>query len=295
MTERPPLSARFSIAAIIILPLLAVAMLWRVTSHAPLRVPDYVIRVKLPPVGGLVGLPVIEGPPDASRPLVVIDAGHGGHDPGASGPNGQREKDITLNLAMSLREALIRSGRVRVAMTRADDRFLVLEERSGIARRLGADLFISIHADAADNPQASGATIYTLSDVASDAEAQRMAARENKADVVNGVVLGGRSDAVTSILVDLSRREASANSVKFADLVLREGQGKLPFHNEPQRKAGFVVLKSLDMPSVLLEAGYISNSADAMAMGQEAWRQGFAATLSNAIEIFLASQMLGQP
>lgn len=295
MTERAPIRAYFHIAAIIVLPLLAVLSLWRVTSHAAPHVPEYVVRVKLPPVGGLVGLPVIEGAPDASRPLVVIDAGHGGHDPGASGPNGQREKDITLDLAMSLREALIRSGRVRVAMTRADDRFLVLEERSGIARRLGADLFISIHADAADNPQASGATVYTLSDVASDAEAQRMAARENKSDVVNGVALGGQSNAVSSILVDLSRREAAANSVKFSDLVLREGQGKLPFHKDAKRKAGFVVLKSLDMPSVLLEAGYISNSADAVAMGQTEWRQGFAATLSSAIEIFLASQMQDQP
>lgn len=295
MTERAPISARFSIVAVIVLPLLAVGLLWRVASHSPQRVPDYVVRVKLPPVGGLVGLPVIEGPPDASRPLVVIDAGHGGHDPGASGPNGQREKDITLDLAMSLREALIRSGRVRVAMTRADDRFLVLEERSGIARRLGADLFISIHADAADNSQASGATVYTLSDVASDEEAQRMAARENTADMVNGVALGGQSDTVSSILVDLSRREAAANSVKFSDLVLREGQGKLPFHSDPQRKAGFVVLKSLDMPSVLLEAGYISNSADALAMSQTDWRQGFATTLASAIEIFLASQMQDQP
>ena len=295
MTERALVKARFSIAVIIVLPLLAAAILWRVVSHAPMHIPDYVIRVQLPPVGGLVGLPVIEGPPDASRPLVVIDAGHGGHDPGASGPNSQREKDITLELAMSLRQALLQSGRVRVAMTRSDDRFLVLDERSGIARRLGADLFVSIHADAADNPQASGATVYTLSDVASDAEAQRMAARENKADVVNGIVLGGQSNTVSSILVDLSRREAAANSAKFSELVLREGQGKLPFHSNPQRKAGFVVLKSLDMPSVLLEAGYISNSADAAAMGQTEWRQGFAATVSSAIEIFLAGQMQDQP
>lgn len=291
MTDLARTRARFRMAATLALPLVAVGLLWQTSVVRAAQRPDYVVRVGLPPVGGSLGLPVIEGPPDASRPLVVIDAGHGGHDPGASGAAGQREKDLTLDLARAVRDALIQSGRVRVAMTRAEDRYLVLEERSGIARRMGADLFISIHADAADNVEASGATLYTLSDVASDGVAQRLAARENRADVVNGVALGGKSDSVSSILVDLSRREMAANSQQFSDLVLREGQGRMTFHGNPQRQAGFVVLKSLDMPSVLIEAGYISNATDVQALGNEGWRAGFAATLSRAIEIFLARQM----
>lgn len=289
MDARLPL--RPKTIAIAALPVLALAGLAAVVITSPVERPDYVIHVALPPAGGAAGLPVIEGPPDASRPLVVIDAGHGGHDPGASG-SGRREKDLTLALAMAVRDELIRDGRVRVAMTRRDDRFLVLEERAGIARRLGADLFISIHADAADNPQASGATIYTLSDTASDKQAQQLAARENRADVVNGVALGGKSDNVSSILVDLSRREMAANSIRFADLFLREGAGRMAFHATPQRQAAFVVLKSLDMPSALIEAGYISNAADADALADGDWRAGFAQSLANAIEIFLAGQAL---
>lgn len=280
---------RLKIAGIATLPLLALAGLGVAVRTSQAKVPDYVLHVPLPPVGGAVGLPVIEGPPDASRPLVVIDAGHGGHDPGASGAGGLREKDLTLALAQSLRQALLQSGKVRVALTRSDDRFLVLDERSGIARRMGADLFISVHADAADNTDASGATVYTLSDTASDTVAARLAARENKADVVNGVSLGDKSDTVSSILVDLSRREMAQRSVKFSDLVLREGEGRMRFHADPQRGAGFVVLKSLDMPSVLIEAGYISNAADAQALDDAAWRSGFAETLTKAIEIFLAT------
>jgi len=282
---------RLKIIGIAALPLLAVAGLWTVLRSSQSHVPEYVLRVPLPPVGGAVGLPVIEGPPDASRPLVVIDAGHGGHDPGASGSGGLREKDLTLALVKAVRDALLEDGRVRVALTRADDRFLVLDERSGIARRMGADLFISVHADAADNVDANGATVYTLSDTASDTVAQRLAARENRADVVNGVPLGGKSDAVSSILVDLSRRDMAANSVRFSDLVLRESNGKLQFHTNPQRQAGFVVLKSLDMPSVLIEAGYISNDDNARLLENDTWRRQFAQGIASAIEIFLARQM----
>ena len=150
-----------------------------------------------------VVLPRIEGPAGSRLPLVVIDAGHGGHDPGAISPHsGKREKDITLALARAVRDDLLASGRVRVALTRGDDRYLVLEERFGIARRLKADLFISIHADAAENQTASGASIYTLSEVASDREAARLAARENKANVINGVDLGAHSGDVSSILFE---------------------------------------------------------------------------------------------
>lgn len=266
----------------------AAAILLAMAYAAPVRLPDYVIRIALPSRTGQIGLPRVEGPADASRPLVVIDAGHGGHDPGASGQHGEREKMITLSLALALRDALLADGRVRVALTRDGDRFLALEERSGIARRLKADLFVSIHADASESPDATGATVYTLSDRGSDAIADAVARRENRADTVNGVELGGRSDAVTAILVSLSQREMRERSKAFGALVVREGEGKVRFHHDPEREAAFVVLKSLDLPSALIEAGYISSPDDASALGNPGWRKGFAASVASAIEIYLA-------
>lgn len=282
---------RVLIAVVLGVPLAVVtaaAILFAMVYAAPAREPSSVIRIALPSTHGEVGLPKVEGPADASRPLVVIDAGHGGHDPGASGQRGEKEKAVTLALALSLREALLADGRVRVALTRDGDRFLALEERSGIARRLKADLFVSIHADASESPDATGATVYTLSDRGSDAVADAVAKRENKADTVNGVELGGKSDAVTAILVSLSQREMRERSKAFAALVLREGQGKVRFHTDPEREAAFVVLKSLDLPSALIEAGYISSPDDAGALANSDWRKGFAASVASAIEIYLA-------
>ena len=266
----------------------AAAILVALSFAKPAGIPANVIRIALPSGAAQIGLPRIDGPADASRPLVVIDAGHGGHDPGASGQRGQREKAITLTLALALRDALLADGRVRVALTRYSDRFLALEERSGIARRLKADLFISIHADASESPDATGATVYTLSDRGSDAIADAVARRENKADTVNGVELGGKSDSVTAILVSLSQREMRERSKAFAALVLREGEGKVRFHTDPEREAAFVVLKSLDLPSALIEAGYISSPDDASALANPGWRKDFAAAVASAIEIYLA-------
>jgi N-acetylmuramoyl-L-alanine amidase len=286
---------RVAIIAGFIVPL-AVLLLWaRFWLGLGVGYPGSVVRVVLPDGARLIGLPPVEGPPDASRPLVVIDAGHGGHDPGASGGGSLREKSLTLMLARAVRDALIADGRVRVALTRDSDRFLVLEERSGIAQRLGADLFVSIHADAAENGDATGATVYTLSDRASDTVAQQLAARENRSDMINGVVLGAQSNSVSSILVDLSRREMKEQSRLLSDLVLREGEGHLRFHAEPQREAAFVVLKSLDLPSILLEAGYISSPDDASNMANATWRKDFGKTVAGAIEIFLARQQAGLP
>ena len=250
----------------------------------------FAVRLTLPTSGGQIGLPAVQGPADASRPLIVIDAGHGGHDPGASGPLGGQEKAVTLALARAVRDALLKQGRVRVALTRDSDRFLVLEERAGIARRLGADAFVSIHADASEAGGASGATIYTLSDRGSDAVADRLAARENRADTINGVALGDKSDAVSSILVDLARREMRTRSQRFSALVLREGKQVLRFHADPEREAAFVVLKTLDLPSLLIEAGYISNPSDARALADPAWRADFGKSIAAAISIYLAQQ-----
>jgi N-acetylmuramoyl-L-alanine amidase len=257
-------------------------------------IPAYVVHLTLPDGTRPIDLPPIEGPADASRPLVVIDAGHGGHDPGASGPNGEHEKMMTLALALAVRDALVADGRVRVALTRSDDRFLVLQERSGIAQRLHADLFLSIHADAVDGADATGATVYTLSDKGSDAVADMVAARENRVDTVNGTALGGKDNAVSQVLVDLSQQRMRSDSLMFAGLIRREGEGHFRFRHEPMQQAAFVVLKSLDVPSVLLEAGYISSPEDVREMHSRAWRDEFGRAVAHAIEIFLANQNAGQ-
>ena len=239
-----------------------------------------------------VALPRIEGPANDRLPLVVIDAGHGGHDPGAISPhNGKREKDITLALARAIRADLLSSGRVRVALTRADDRFLVLEERYGIARRLKADLFISVHADAAENQQASGASIYTLSEVASDREAARLAARENKANVINGVDLGAHSGDVSAILLDLTQRETMNVASEFARLLQREASGDVKFRTTAHRFASFIVLKAPDTPSVLFETGFISNKDDSEFLGSQAGQKKVARGVRNAVQFHFARQI----
>jgi N-acetylmuramoyl-L-alanine amidase len=248
---------------------------------------DYILRVDLPSANGEIGLPAIEGPPDASRPLVVIDAGHGGYDPGA-GSWPLVEKVLTLQLAKALRRDLLASGGIRVAMTRDDDRFLALSERSGIARRLGADLFISIHADSTEMGDAQGASVYTLSERGTSEAAARMAERENRADRINGVSLETASDTVSAILVDLSQREALGNSSDFARLALREVRGKLRLHDEEVQSAAFVVLKSPDLPSVLFESGYISNPVDVAFLASEQGQATFAKAIGQAIRVYFA-------
>lgn len=249
----------------------------------------YVIRFELPKPGA-ADLPKVLGPPDASRPLVVIDAGHGGHDPGASG-QGFREKDLVLGLATALRDKLVADGGIRVALTRSDDRFLVLGERFAIARALGADLFLSIHADSAgEEDQIAGASIYTLSNDASSQAAARFAARENAADSVNGVDLSNQSDAVSTILVELSQRRTQADSAEFAGLITREGAGILQFHPQARRSAGLAVLRAPDVPSVLYEAGFISNRDEANRLASPEGRARFADVLARAIRIYFARQ-----
>lgn len=247
------------------------------------------ITVPIPPAARGIALPRIEGINDGARPLVVIDAGHGGHDPGAvNAETGHREKDVTLAIARAIRDELVKSGRVRVAMTRDDDRFLVLQERYGIARKLGADLFLSIHADAADNGQAHGATVYTLSETASDREAARLAARENRADILNGVDLGGQSGDVSSILIDLTQRESLDTSARFARLLEREATPLVPFRSPAHRFASLVVLKAPDTPSVLFETGYISNAQDAAFLSSSEGRDKIARGVARAIEVHFA-------
>ncbi len=251
---------------------------------------DYVVRVLLPEAGDPVDLPPIYGPQDRTRPLVVIDAGHGGKDPGASGA-GYREKDIVLGLALALRDELVEQGGIRVALTREDDSFLVLEERPEIARRMGADLFVSIHADSAGEVEGvRGASIYTLSTRASSEAAARFAERENAADEVNGVRIEDQSDAVGDILVELSQRRVQQTSAEFADLITREGRGVLRFHPQERRAAALAVLRAPDVPAVLYESGFVSNPDDARQLTSPEGQRDFARVMARAIRIFFARQ-----
>lgn len=247
------------------------------------------ITVPIPPVGRGIELPPVLGPREGARPLVVIDAGHGGHDPGAVNAKlGKREKDLTLAIAQAIRDALLKTGRIRVALTRDDDRFLVLQERYGIARRLNADLFISVHADSAENEEAHGATVYTLSEVASDREAARLAARENRADILHGVNLGGQRGDISSILIDLTQRESMASSATFARVLKREASAHMGFRTPYHRFASLVVLKAPDMPSVLFETGYISNETDAAFLASREGQARIARGVARAVEVHFA-------
>jgi N-acetylmuramoyl-L-alanine amidase len=283
---------RLQIALIFLAPAVLVGALYLfgLTIPVPALGRDYVIRVVLPDPDRPIGLPPVAGPSDPSRPLVVIDAGHGGHDPGALGLD-FREKTLALGLALALRDELVREGGVRVALTRSDDRFLALDERVDIARKLGADLFLSIHADSAgEKDEVTGASVYTLSSKASSEAAARVAARENSADSVNGVKLAGRSDAVANILVDLAQRRTSEQSAAFVNLIVREGEGVLKFHPDPHRSADFVVLRAPDVPSALYESGFISNPADAARLMSPEGRKRFANVMARAIRIYFARQ-----
>ncbi len=252
----------------------------------------YQVSVPIGTARRSLALPRVYGPNDPGLPLVVLDPGHGGHDPGAVARSGTlNEEQVTLQIAQRVRDALVATGRVRVALTRESDRFLVLEERFGIARRLNADLFISLHADSAENPEARGASIYTLSEVASDREAARLAARENRANILNGVDLGGTTSDLRSILIDLTQRETMNLSADFARTLQRTGGADIPFRNAPHRFAGFVVLKAPDMPSVLIETGFMTNAEDAARISSVSGQQAIARGITQAVLTHFARQI----
>lgn len=249
---------------------------------------DYVVSVDIRSPDALVNLPRIDGPQDAARPLVVIDAGHGGRDPGA-GTGAIREKDLTLAIARALRSDLLGNGGIRVALTRDDDRFLSLAERSAIARRMGADLFISIHADSTEGEtDVVGASIYTLSATGSSEVAERIAARENAVDLIGGVPIRQQDDTVSAILVDLSQRRTQGKSEEFARLILREARGKVRFKEATFQSAAFAVLKSPELPSVLLESGFINNPADAARLASGEGQEALAQVVGQAVRVYFA-------
>lgn len=284
MTERSRL------LLIVLLPLAVLAAILAATLAfaRPANGPGFVARVALPDADAALVLPDVGGEED--WPLVVIDAGHGGHDPGASG-QGFTEKRLVLGLALALRETLLEGGGVRVALTREGDDFRALDERFEIARRLGADLFLSIHADSAgEASEVAGASVYTLSSAASSEAAARFAARENASDRINGQDIGGQSDSVSTILVELSQRRTQEQSSEFAQLILREGEGILSFHPQPKRAAALKVLQAPDVPSVLYESGFITNESDARRLGSAEGRARFAETMARAIRVYFARQ-----
>ena len=228
----------------------------------------------------------VRGP--AGRPIVVIDAGHGGRDPGASAVSGTvSEKQLTLALGRELAQRLVDRGRVRVAMTRSSDRYLSLEQRAAIARKIGASLYISLHMDSAPNPLARGASVYSLSDVASDAEADRLARSENAA---GEAVSSEGNDSVRALLSDLALRDQMSASADLASRVVRKAAGQVALRPEPHRFAAFHVLRRAETPAVLFEAGYISNADDELMLTDPAKRGTIALALAQAIEADVAAR-----
>ncbi|WP_404480872.1 N-acetylmuramoyl-L-alanine amidase [Novosphingobium sp. BL-52-GroH] len=275
------------------LALLAAAFVLNGTIATGAGAYDYVVRFDLPSVNAPVGLPRVDGPPDASRPLVVIDPGHGGFDPGA-GQGALKEKAIALRIALALRDKLLASGGLRVALTRDTDRFIALADRPDIARRLNADLFVSIHADSAPANSARGASVYVLSESGSSEAATRFAARENGADRVNGVALSTTNANVGAILLDLSQRGAQAGSTQAAGLLLRElGDSGMGLHRDRPETAALAVLKAPDIPSILFETGYINNPQDAEVLGSARGQQALAEAGAKAIRAYFARKLGG--
>jgi N-acetylmuramoyl-L-alanine amidase len=233
--------------------------------------------------------------PGDTRPMIVVDPGHGGIDNGTHAPSGEQEKDLVLRFATMLREKLEKTGKYRVAMTRADDTFVPLNDRVRFARGQGAQLFISIHCDALARGEGSadGATIYTASDKASDAEAQRLADAENRADIIAGVNLAAESDDIADILIDLAQRETKTFSASFARLVATEFKSATRLHKNPVRSAGFRVLKAPDIPSVLIELGYVSNPADLKQLISDQWRARTSEAVAQAVHTYFTTRMAG--
>lgn len=215
--------------------------------------------------------------------IVVLDPGHGGKDPGAIGGSGTYEKTLTLAMGKELQTILQKRG-YTVYLTRSNDIFIPLRQRIKIAQKYKADLFMSIHADSAQNRQATGLSVYTLSDTASDAEAAALAERENKADIIGGVDLGGNTKEVNDILISLSQTDTRNKSSKYATYLVKEMAKSVKLVKNTHRFAGFAVLKAPDIPSSLLEMGYLSNRTEEANLKRPAYRQKLANAAANAID-----------
>ncbi len=242
---------------------------------------------------GKQGLP---RPPADALPLVVIDPGHGGIDPGATGPHGESEKQLVLAIGQMLKTKLEASGKLRVEMTRDSDIFVPLSERVRIGRTKSAALFISLHADTLnDEPGVRGATVYTLSDKASDAGAAQLADKENKVDQLAGIDASEDKETVSDILFDLARRETRVFSLSFAKILIAQLQGvPANVNKNPHRFAGFRVLKAPDVPSVLLELGYLSSAEDARQLASPEWQDKLTSSAADAVTRFVTTRVSGK-
>ena len=243
-------------------------------------------------------VPAAAAPQAASadpRPLIVLDPGHGGIDTGTRAPSGELEKDIVLDFAKRLRERIVKAGKYRVLLTRTDDTFVPLADRVQIARNAGAALLVSIHADSLPRKEgdAEGATIYTLSETASDPQAARLAEQENRADVIAGVDLKQEPEDVAGILLDLAQRETKTFSVQLAHKLVGEMKETTRLHKEPIKSAGFRVLRAPDVPSVLIELGYVSNKQDLQALLSDGWRDRAAGAIAAAVDDYFSAHLAG--
>ena len=220
------------------------------------------------------------------RPLIVLDPGHGGVDPGTHGRSGIYEKHITLSAAREFKAMLEKSGRYRVLLTRNRDIFIRLRDRISIARDAGADLFISLHADAIKNRKIRGLSVYTLSERASDKEAAGLAEKENKSDLIAGIDLSDKTPEVANILIDLTQRESMNQSARFAEGLVKELARKTKLLRNTHRFAGFVVLKAPDVPSVLIELGFLSNRRDEKALTRKPYRAKLGRAIVEAVNSY---------
>ena len=218
------------------------------------------------------------------KPLIVLDPGHGGVDPGAIGTSGTYEKHITLSAAREFKELLEKTGRYRVMVTRERDIFIPLRDRVAFAREAGGDLFISLHADSIKRRNIRGLSVYTLSENASDKEAAELAESENKADLIAGVDLSHETPEVTNILIDLAQRETMNESAHFAALMVKELGRQTRLLRNTHRFAGFRVLKAPDVPSVLVEMGFLSNRQDERDLQKKSYRAKLGAALVEAVD-----------
>jgi N-acetylmuramoyl-L-alanine amidase len=225
-----------------------------------------------------------------AKPVLVIDPGHGGIDPGARAADGTLEKDVTLAFANELKTTIEEIGRYDAVLTREDDHALALRGRVERARVAGASLFISLHADALpEEPEVRGLSVYTLSDTASDAEAAALAQKENRADIIAGVDLSGEPEDVMQILIDLAQRQTMSQAQAFAEGLTHEFRGRALLVKNAHRAAGFRVLKAPDVPSVLIELGYLSNATDLANLKSDAWRRSMTLALCDAIDRHFAA------
>lgn len=276
------LDSRGKLAGVALAALAGVAILFAFASRSGAAAQS-TLTINLPPAANdkIYGAAQARG-----RPIVVIDPGHGGRDPGARSVSGEAaEKDLTLALASELRDKLVERGRVRVAMTRADDRYLTLDERAAVARRLNAAMFVSLHMDSAPNPLARGASVYSLSDVASDADAARFAAQENA-----GAVAREANGSVESMLSDLAVRDQMGASAEFATRLVGKSAGRFELRPNPHRFASFHVLRRAGTSAVLFEGGYLSNVDDEALLRTPEQRSTIALALAQAIEADVAAR-----